>query len=138
MVATVNAGPGALGLPRCAMVANPQSWSTGSGLHFGRPVPAALANCMNPSLKLSCHAALWLALLAAAEEARRRQAELLAMVAKELSDPFAPIRLAASTLGIPGAEAALLPRVQLVIEEQAERLARMVRETLEQQGVDRR
>lgn len=76
-------------------------------------------------------------LLSAAEEARRRQAELLALVASELSDPYAPIRLAASTLGIPGAEAALLPRVQLVIEEQAERLARMVREILEQQGRDR-
>jgi diguanylate cyclase (GGDEF)-like protein len=70
-------------------------------------------------------------LLAAAEEVRRRQTELLAMVADELSDPYAPIRLAASTLGIPGAEATLLPRVQVVIEEQAERLARMVREVLE-------
>jgi len=75
-------------------------------------------------------------LLAAAEEARRRQAELLAMVANELSDPYAPIRLAASTLGIPGAEATLLPRIQVVIEEQAERLARMVREVLEQQNRD--
>jgi len=34
-------------------------------------------------------------LLAAAEETKRRQAELLALVASELSDPFAPIRLAA-------------------------------------------
>jgi diguanylate cyclase len=72
-------------------------------------------------------------LLAAAEEARARQAELLAMVANELSNPFAPIRLAASTLGIAGAEAALLPRVQQVIEEQAEKLARMVRDALKQQ-----
>jgi diguanylate cyclase len=75
-------------------------------------------------------------LLAAAEGVRRRQRELLAMVAHELSDPYAPIRLAASTLGIPGAEAALLPRVQLVIEEQAERLAQMVRDVLEQQDCD--
>lgn len=73
-------------------------------------------------------------LLAAAEEARRRQAQLLAMVESELSDPYAPIRLAASTLGISGAEAALLPRVQAIIEEQAERLAQMVRQVLEQQG----
>lgn len=73
-------------------------------------------------------------LLAAAEETRRRQAELLALVANELSDPYAPIRLAASTLGVAGAEAALLPRVQLVIEEQADRLARMVKAVLEQQG----
>ena len=56
------------------------------------------------------------------------------MVESELSDPHAPIRVAASTLGIPGAEATLLPRVQAVIEEQAERLARMVRQVLEQQG----
>ncbi|MEP7102862.1 MAG: GGDEF domain-containing protein [Burkholderiales bacterium] len=69
-------------------------------------------------------------LLAATEEVRRRHAELLAIVANELSDPYAPIRLAASTLGIQGAGATLLPRVQLVIEEQAERLARMVREVL--------
>jgi diguanylate cyclase len=75
-------------------------------------------------------------LLAAAEETRRRQAELLALVANELSDPYAPIRLAASTLGVAGAEAALLPRVQLVIEEQADRLARMVKAVLEQQGHD--
>lgn len=69
-------------------------------------------------------------LLAAAEEARRRQSELLAMVVDELSNPFAPIRLAASTLGIPGAEATLLPRVQAVIEQQAEKMARMVRQVL--------
>lgn len=75
-------------------------------------------------------------LLAAAQEVRHRQTELLAMVANELSNPYAPIRLAASTLGIPGAEATLLPRVQGVIEEQTERLARMVRDLLEQQGRD--
>jgi signal transduction histidine kinase len=75
-------------------------------------------------------------LLAAAQETRRRQTELLAMVESELSDPYAPIRLAASTLGIPGAEAALLPRVQAVIEEQSERLAQMVRQVLEQRDPD--
>lgn len=71
-------------------------------------------------------------LLVAAGEVRRRQTELLALVEKELSDPYAPIRVAASTLGISGAQATLLPRVQLVIEEQAERLAQMVREVLNQ------
>lgn len=70
-------------------------------------------------------------LLAAAEGVRARQSELLDIVANELSDPYAPIRLAASTLGMPGAEAALLPRIQLVIEEQAAKLARMVREVLD-------
>ncbi len=75
-------------------------------------------------------------LLAAAQEMRRRQSELLAMVADELSNPFAPIRLAAATLGIPGAEATLLPRVQAVIEEQADKMARMVRQVLER-DIDR-
>lgn len=39
-------------------------------------------------------------LLAAADEARRRQTQLLAMAANELSDFDTPIRLAASTFGI--------------------------------------
>jgi diguanylate cyclase (GGDEF)-like protein len=73
-------------------------------------------------------------LLAAAEEVRVRQSELLAMVARELSDPFAPIRLAAATLGIPGAEAALLPKIQAVIEAQADKLAQMVKTALDQQS----
>ncbi|MEP6873746.1 MAG: diguanylate cyclase [Burkholderiales bacterium] len=73
-------------------------------------------------------------LLAAAEEARRRQSQLLAIVAEELGNPLAPIRLAASTLGIPGAEATLLPRVQAAIEEQTDRMLRMVSQALEQRG----
>jgi diguanylate cyclase (GGDEF)-like protein len=70
-------------------------------------------------------------LLAAAEETKRRQAELLALVANELSSPFAPIRLAASTLGLPGAQATLLPRVQAVIEQQVEKIWRMVNDVLD-------
>lgn len=73
-------------------------------------------------------------LLDAAENVRRRQVELLELVARELSDPYAPIRLAASTLGIPSAQTTLLPRVQAVIEEQVERLARMVNEALDLQS----
>lgn len=69
-------------------------------------------------------------LLAAAQESGRRQSVLLALVAEELGNPFAPIRLAASTLGIPGAEATLLPRVQAVIEEQADKMLRMVKDAL--------
>lgn len=53
-----------------------------------------------------------------------------------MSNPQAPIRLATSTLGIPGAEATLLPRVQMVIEEQTERLARIVKEVLIHWGRD--
>lgn len=70
-------------------------------------------------------------LLAAAEEARRRQSEMLAMVANELSSPFAPIRLAAATLGRPDAEKTLLPRVQAIIEQQADKMARLVSELLD-------
>lgn len=73
-------------------------------------------------------------LLAAAQESGRRQAALLALVAEELGNPFAPIRLAASTLGIPGAEATLLPRVQAVIEEQADKMLHMVRDALAAPG----
>ena len=72
-------------------------------------------------------------LLAAAKEARRRQSELLSMMAGELNDSFSPIRLAASMVGIAGVEAALLPRVQAVLAEQAEKMARNVRQILEQQ-----
>jgi nitrogen-specific signal transduction histidine kinase len=54
------------------------------------------------------------------------------LVADELSNPYAPIRVAAATLGFPGAESTLLPRVRVVIEKQAERLAGMVRAVLDQ------
>jgi signal transduction histidine kinase len=70
-------------------------------------------------------------LLAAAEEARSRQSEMLAMVANELSNPFAPIRLAAATLGLPGAEKTLLPRVQAIIEQQVDKMSRLVSELLD-------
>ena len=69
-------------------------------------------------------------LLAAAELAKARQSELLAMVAKELSDPFAPSRVAAATLGMSDAESSLLKRVQEVVEEQASRMSRKVGEVL--------
>ena len=74
-------------------------------------------------------------LMAAAEEARRRQSEMLAMVANELSNPFAPIRLAAATLGLPGTEKTLLPRVQAIIEQQVDKLSRLVSELLDQPHV---
>jgi diguanylate cyclase (GGDEF)-like protein len=73
-------------------------------------------------------------LLAAAEEVKRRQAELLALVARELGSPYAPIRLAASTLGLEGAESALLTRVRGVIEAQAEKLSRQVHDLLDASG----
>jgi diguanylate cyclase (GGDEF)-like protein len=70
-------------------------------------------------------------LLAAAEETRRRQSKLLTLVANELRDPFAPIRLAAATLGRPDVDKVLLPRVQAIIEQQVDRAWRLVSEILE-------
>lgn len=75
-------------------------------------------------------------LLAAAAVSRARQAELLRLVAKELNDPFAPIRLAAATLGMSGAESTLLAHVQQVVEAQAEKLSRIVKEVLDQQHTE--
>jgi len=70
-------------------------------------------------------------LVAAAEETRRRQASLLKLVANELRNPFAPIRLAAATLGRPDADKTLLPRVQVMIEEQMDKALRLVNEVLD-------
>ena len=72
-------------------------------------------------------------LLDAANDSRRRQSELLLRMASELSDSFSPVRLAASMVGIEGAEATLLPQVQVAIAEQAATVARKVRQILEQQ-----
>lgn len=70
-------------------------------------------------------------LLAAAEEARRRQAHLLTLVAEELRDPFGPIRVAAAALGQSGATEAVLPRVQELIEQGVGKLSRLVVDLLD-------
>ena len=64
-------------------------------------------------------------LQAAAEDARRRQTELLADIARELSNPFAPIRIAAAMLGRQDADKALLPRAQAIVEQQVNQLSRL-------------
>jgi diguanylate cyclase (GGDEF)-like protein len=64
-------------------------------------------------------------LQAAAESARQRQTELLTMMAQELSNPFAPIRVAAAALGR-RADLALLPRAQALIEQQVDQMSRLV------------
>lgn len=74
-------------------------------------------------------------LLAAAEDAQRRQARLLALFANELNNPFAPIRLAAAALGRPGVEKTLLPRVQAIIEKQIDKMSRLVGELLDPRHV---
>ncbi len=65
-------------------------------------------------------------LQAAADSARQRQAELLTMVAQELSNPFAPIRIAASMLGRQGVDQALLSRARALIEQQVDQMSRLV------------
>ena len=62
----------------------------------------------------------------AAERAQQRQAELLAAVNAELSDPHAPIRLATAMLGRACIDEPLLPRVQALIAEQTQHMARLV------------
>lgn len=65
-------------------------------------------------------------LLVAAERAKRRQAEFLAVVADELSDPIAPIRLASEMLGRGNAGESLLPRAKAIVDRQVARMARLV------------
>ena len=70
--------------------------------------------------------------LAASEQARQRQAELLAVVAHELRNPLTPIRTAASLLGriAPGDEGALA-RLQSIIERQVVHLSRLIDDLLD-------
>jgi diguanylate cyclase (GGDEF)-like protein len=75
-------------------------------------------------------------LLFAAEEARNRQTELLATVANELGNPFAPIRLAASQLGLSGAEAGLALDFRAVVERQMNELLRLVTALLDPKQVN--
>ena len=65
-------------------------------------------------------------LQAAAELAQQRQAAFLAAVADELSNPMAPIRIAAEMLGRRPDEVPLLPRVQQLVEQQITRMSRLV------------
>lgn len=64
-------------------------------------------------------------------EAQRRQVEFLTLMASELSDPLAPIRLAAAQLGRVPSDIALLPVAQALIERQSERMTRLVNDLLE-------
>ncbi|MGK2900819.1 MAG: diguanylate cyclase domain-containing protein [Burkholderiaceae bacterium] len=65
-------------------------------------------------------------LQAAAEHARQRQTELLTLMAQELSNPFAPIRVAAAMLGRQDADQALLPRARAIIEQQVDQMSQLV------------
>ena len=65
-------------------------------------------------------------LQAAAEAARLRHTQLLDSFARELSDPFAPIRIAASMVGRPDVHAQLLPRALAIVDQQMDRIAGLV------------
>jgi diguanylate cyclase (GGDEF)-like protein len=65
-------------------------------------------------------------LQAAAQRARQRQEELMALVTQELKNPAAPVRLAAAMLGRAGSAEPLLPRVRSIIEQQAQHIAHLV------------
>ncbi len=65
-------------------------------------------------------------LQAAAELARRQQTEMLAVLAQELANPFAPIRIAAAMLGRHDADQALLSRAQAIVHQQVEQLSRLI------------
>jgi len=65
----------------------------------------------------------------AAEAARRRQTDLLAMVAHELRNPLNPIRTAAALLGRAGPHD--LPRLQAIIERQVLRVSRLASDLLD-------
>ncbi len=73
-------------------------------------------------------------LLAAAEEARRRQTELLATVAHEFRNPLGPIRTAAALLSHVKVEQ--LPRLQAIIERQVLRVSRLASDLLDVSRVD--
>lgn len=70
-------------------------------------------------------------LQAAAQQAQQRQLEFLALVAHELRNPLAPIRLATSMLGRVKSDEPLLPRAQAIIERQTVQMARLVDDLLD-------
>jgi diguanylate cyclase len=70
-------------------------------------------------------------LQAAAQQAQQRQLEFLALIAHELRNPLAPIRLATSMLGRVRTDEPLLPRAQAIIERQTVQMARLVDDLLD-------
>lgn len=62
----------------------------------------------------------------AAERAQRRQAAFMSLVATELGNPLAPIRQAAAMLGGPRVEEPLMPLAKAIIEEQVDRMSRLL------------
>jgi diguanylate cyclase (GGDEF)-like protein len=70
-------------------------------------------------------------LQAAAESAQRRQTQFLALVAHELGNPLAPIRIAAAQLGRARTDEVLMPRAQAIVDRQAAHMSRLVGDLLD-------
>ena len=70
-------------------------------------------------------------LQAAAEQARRRQGEFMAVVAHELRNPAAPIRVATAMLGVSAADDALLPRIQRIVDRQVAQISHLVADMID-------
>lgn len=71
----------------------------------------------------------------AAERARERQAALVAVVAEELLDPAAPVRIASAILGRPDADGVLMSRVKGIVEQQRTQVARVLHNVIEASGI---
>ena len=67
----------------------------------------------------------------AAEQAQRRQASFLGVLAHELRNPLMPIRNAAAILGRIPSQSPMLARVQGIIERQVENMSRLVEDVLD-------
>ena len=65
-------------------------------------------------------------LQAAAEQAQQRQTAFMEVVAQELRNPMAPIRIAGAMLGRGSVAEPLLPRMQEVIDTQWQRMSRLL------------
>ena len=70
-------------------------------------------------------------LQAASDRIRMRQADFLAVVADELSNPHSPIRVATAMLGRVSQDEPLLPRARAIIDREVEQLSRMANELLD-------
>lgn len=70
-------------------------------------------------------------LQSSAEHARQRQGEFMAVVAHELRNPRAPIRVASAMLGRPDVDDVLLPRIQLIVDAQVAQIARLVADMID-------
>ncbi|RYG08935.1 MAG: sensor histidine kinase, partial [Burkholderiales bacterium] len=75
-------------------------------------------------------------LQSAAEVARRRQTDLLAVVAHELRHPLTPISNAASILARVSGDLPVVGRLQVIIEEQVVHMSRLVNDLLDVSRID--